>query len=141
MSCRQTSESGAEKSTAHREWRDFGALPKARNVRCDVLNGRGSRNPDSLSYAAFMDIEKLVRREGFPPGVQVETVPQSEGLLLRASHGERGLELFVTAGAQDHYGAGPTLALALGRLREAAEAGLPPRGADGSWARQVLVND
>lgn len=88
-----------------------------------------------------MDFQELVRREGFAPGVTVEEVARSEGLLLRATSGERGLELLVTARAQARYGEGPTLALALGRLREAAEAGLPPRDPGGAWEREVLVND
>lgn len=90
-----------------------------------------------------MDFPELVAREGFPPGVTVERLPDPHGEVFRVRDGDgtRGLDLLLTGDAVRMYGEGPTLALVLTRLREVAEAGLPEAGATGGYERQVFVGD
>ncbi|MPY65862.1 hypothetical protein F8S09_04005 [Deinococcus sp. SDU3-2] len=88
-----------------------------------------------------MDFPDLVAREGFPPGTQVTTFAAPGGRVFRAAQPGRGFELLLTDEAVEMYGEGPTLALVLGRLREAAEAGLPPLEPGQTCVRQTFVGD
>ncbi|WP_104990745.1 hypothetical protein [Deinococcus sp. NW-56] len=90
-----------------------------------------------------MDFPALVSREGFPPGVTVERLPDPHGEIFRVRNGEgtRGLDLLLTDEAVRMYGEGPTLALVLTRLREVAETGLPEVGVASGYERQVFVGD
>jgi hypothetical protein len=90
-----------------------------------------------------MEFDGLVEREGFPTGTAVTAFAEAQGRVFRvtAREGERGLDILLTAEAVQMYGEGPTLALILGRLRAAAEAGLPPVQASGEYMRQVFVGD
>ncbi|WP_291431331.1 hypothetical protein [Deinococcus sp.] len=80
-----------------------------------------------------------------PAGVTVTQVPGA-GVVLRATHGQehgeqRGLEIQLTDDAGRMYGEGPAVATALTRLKQAAQAGLPARRADGTYERLVFVGD
>ncbi|MDL2345327.1 hypothetical protein QOL99_14385 [Deinococcus sp. MIMF12] len=90
-----------------------------------------------------MDFPDLIAREGFPPGVTVERLPDPHGgvFRVRTVDGARGLDLLLTGEAVEMYGEGPTLALVLRQLRLAAEAGLPGQDAAGGYERQVFVGD
>ncbi|WP_034384780.1 hypothetical protein [Deinococcus sp. YIM 77859] len=90
-----------------------------------------------------MDLQAQIEREGFPPGTSVIPLAEPGGQLFRATQdgGTRGLELLLTNEAVRMYGAGPSLALVLSRLRERAERGLPPALAPGVYERQVFVGD
>ncbi|MCP2013315.1 hypothetical protein L1280_000443 [Deinococcus sp. HSC-46F16] len=88
-----------------------------------------------------MDLPELVAREGFPPGTQITTFTEPGGRVFRAVQPGRGFELLLTDEAMQMYGEGPTLALVLGRLREAAEAGLPPLEPGQTCVRQTFVGD
>lgn len=90
-----------------------------------------------------MDLQAQIERENFPTGTEVTTFAEAQGRVFRvtAQEEERGLDILLTAEAVQMYGEGPTLALVLGRLRAAAEAGLPPMQASGEYVRQVFVGD
>lgn len=88
-----------------------------------------------------MDFEALVAREGFPTGTQVTVSAEPGGRVFRVTQPGCGFELLLTDEAVAIYGEGPTLALVLGRLREAAEAGLPPLEPGQSCVRQTFVGD
>ncbi|TDE85327.1 hypothetical protein [Deinococcus sp. S9] len=88
-----------------------------------------------------MDFAELVAREGFPAGTQVTVLAEPGGRVFRATQPGCGFELLLTDEAVQMYGEGPTLALVLGRLREVAEAGLPPLEPGQSCVRQTFVGD
>ncbi|GAA5511950.1 hypothetical protein Dcar01_00664 [Deinococcus carri] len=88
-----------------------------------------------------MDFQTQVEHEGFPAGAQVTTAGEPTGRVFRVTQGEGALEILLTDDAVKIYGEGPTRAMVLQRLREAAEAGLPPREAGGGCVRQVFLGD
>ncbi|MDV6374412.1 hypothetical protein [Deinococcus arenicola] len=93
-----------------------------------------------------MDFAKQVELAQFPAGVAVTVREVPAGRMFRAVQSgegqpERGLELLLTTDAVKMYGAGPTVLLALERLKKAAEAGLPAVQEDGAYARTVFVGD
>lgn len=88
-----------------------------------------------------MDLQAQIEREDFPAGTQVTTYTEPGGRVFRAAQPGRGFELLLTDEAVGMYGEGPTLALVLGRLREAAEAGLPPLEPGQTCVRQTFVGD
>lgn len=88
-----------------------------------------------------MEFAALVAREGFPAGSEVTTFAEPGGRVFRVTQPGRGFELLLTDEAVAMYGEGPTLALVLGRLRAAAEAGLPPLEAGQRCVRQTFVGD
>ncbi|MFK7600614.1 hypothetical protein ACI3L1_00235 [Deinococcus sp. SM5_A1] len=93
-----------------------------------------------------MDFAKQVELARFPAGVMVTVRQTPEGRIFQAVRSgggqpERGLELMVTTDAVKMYGEGPTLLLALERLKKAAEAGLPTVGENGNYQRAVFVGD
>lgn len=90
---------------------------------------------------AGMDFARQVQLAAFPPGVVVTWRTTPDGHVFRAAHAGRGLELLLTTDALRMYGEGPTVALALERLKKAATAGLPEVGEDGSYPRAVFVGD
>lgn len=88
-----------------------------------------------------MDFQALVERQGFPAGCEVTAFAAPGGRVFRVTRPGRGFELLLTDEAVAIYGEGPALALVLGRLRAAAEAGLPPLGPGQSCVRQTFVGD
>ncbi len=87
-----------------------------------------------------MNLQEMAQREGLPPSVTVEREDTPQGIVLRATEGERGAEILITLSACKMYGEGPSLNVALDRLRALLEgAGLPERGADG-WVREELAD-
>ena len=88
-----------------------------------------------------MEFAALVAREGFPAGCEVTAFAEAGGRVFRVTQPGRGFELLLTGEAVAMYGEGPTLALVLGRLRAAAEDGLPPLEAGQSCVRQTFVGD
>lgn len=88
-----------------------------------------------------MDFAKQVELAGFPAGVAVTVRVTPEGRVFRAEQAGRGLELLLTTDAVKMYGEGPTVALALERLKKVSEAGLPDVAADGTYQRAVFVGD
>ncbi|KQR27935.1 hypothetical protein [Deinococcus sp. Leaf326] len=87
------------------------------------------------------DFAHQVELAGFPAGVAVTEQPVRGGRLLRAEADGRGLDLLLTDEAAEMYGEGPSVALALKRLRDGAEAGLGIPGEDGQFPRTVFVGD
>ncbi|WP_240738146.1 hypothetical protein [Deinococcus fonticola] len=77
----------------------------------------------------------------FPTGVQVSRHPLGADFLLRAEGKGTGAELLLTQGAMKMYGEGPSTSMALTVLKEAAQRGLPPRAADGTFERLVFPGD
>ena len=102
------------------------------------------RAPPPTAHNDRMDEQTLrhqIELAGLPSGVRVTQVPGA-GVVLRATHGEeRGLEIQLTDDAERMYGEGPAVATALTRLKQAAQAGLPARRADGTYERLVFVGD
>ncbi len=93
-----------------------------------------------------MDFAKQVELAHFPAGVAVTVREVPGGLLFRAARAgeeppQRGLELLLTHDAVKMYGEGPTVTLALERLKKVSEAGLPAVQADGTYQRAVFVGD
>lgn len=88
-----------------------------------------------------MDFARQVELAHFPAGVAVTVRETVEGRIFRAAQAGRGLELLVTTDAVRMYGEGPTVALALERLRKVSEAGLPEVDEDGIYQRAVFVGD
>ncbi|AAF11451.1 hypothetical protein E5E91_09785 [Deinococcus radiodurans R1 = ATCC 13939 = DSM 20539] len=87
-----------------------------------------------------LDIAHQIDLTGFPAGVTVTHEQASEGVLLRAEQGGRGLELWLTTDAMKMYGPGPAVAMALSHLKQAVEAGLPEKE-DGAYHRAVFLGD
>ncbi|WP_288404890.1 hypothetical protein [uncultured Deinococcus sp.] len=87
------------------------------------------------------DFVHQVELAGFPAGVAVTERPVRGGRLLRAEAGGRGLELLLTDEAAQMYGEGPSVALALKKLRDGAETGLGDPGEAGQFPRIVFVGD
>ncbi|QFP76038.1 hypothetical protein [Deinococcus sp. AJ005] len=88
-----------------------------------------------------MDFAKQVELARFPAGVMVTVRQTPEGRIFQAVQSGRGLELMVTTDAVKMYGEGPTVLLALERLKKAAETGLPAVGENGTYQRAVFVGD
>ncbi|MBB6016007.1 hypothetical protein ACFP9V_11295 [Deinococcus radiopugnans] len=88
-----------------------------------------------------MDFARQVELAHFPAGVMVTVRQTPEGRIFQAVQAGRGLELLVTTDAVRMYGEGPTVALALERLKKVSEAGLPEVGEDGTYQRAVFVGD
>ncbi|WP_102126226.1 hypothetical protein [Deinococcus planocerae] len=89
-----------------------------------------------------MDLQAQIAHAGFPEGALVHVVGEGPGRVFRVTGLEgRGFEILLTDDAVQVYGEGPTVALVLGRLRERAEAGLPPARSPGEYGRQVFVGD
>lgn len=87
------------------------------------------------------DFVHQVELAGFPAGVAVTERPVRGGRLLRAEAGGRGLELLLTDEATQMYGEGPSVALALKKLRDGAETGLGDPSEAGQFPRMVFVGD
>ncbi len=88
-----------------------------------------------------MDFAKQVDLARFPAGVTVTVRQTPDGRIFQAVQSGRGLELMVTTDAVKMYGEGPTLLLALERLKKVSETGLPAVGEDGTYQRAVFVGD
>lgn len=87
------------------------------------------------------DFAHQVELARFPAGVQVSSQVSGPDLLLRAEQGSAGAELLLTAAAIKMYGEGPSVFMALSRLKHAAEQGLPPLHPDGTFERLVFQGD
>ncbi|CAM3576839.1 hypothetical protein [Deinococcus frigens] len=88
-----------------------------------------------------MDFARQVQLARFPAGVVVTVRGTPEGRIFQAAQPGRGLELLLTTDAVKMYGEGPTVALALERLKKVSETGLPAVGDDGTYVRAVFVGD
>ena len=87
-----------------------------------------------------LNIPHQIDLTGFPAGVSVTHEQATEGVLLRAEQGERGLELWLTDEAMKMYGPGPAVTMALSHLKQAVEAGLPEKE-EGAYHRAVFLGD
>lgn len=87
---------------------------------------------------AFAHQVELAR---FPTGVKVTLHPSGADHILRVEGDGTGAELLLTAGAMKMYGEGPSTSMALTVLKDAAQRGLPPRAADGTFERLVFPGD
>lgn len=87
-----------------------------------------------------LNIPHQIDLTGFPAGVTVTHERGTQGVLLRAEKGERGLELWLTDEAMKMYGPGPAVTMALSHLKQAVEAGLPEKE-EGAYHRAVFLGD
>ena len=87
-----------------------------------------------------MNLREMAQREGLPASVHVEREDTAAGIVIRAYEKECGAEILITPSACKMYGEGPSVNVALDRLRQILEGdGLPERTADG-WHREGLAD-
>lgn len=86
-----------------------------------------------------MNLQEMAQREGLPASVTVQREETPGGILIRAVNGERGAEILITPSACAMYGEGPSINVALGRLRQLTEEELPI-SENGAWRREELAD-
>ncbi|GHF98634.1 hypothetical protein GCM10017783_08220 [Deinococcus piscis] len=87
-----------------------------------------------------MNLKEMAQREGLPASVTVEREETPSGILIRASQGERGAEILITPSACKMYGEGPSINVALDRLRQLISGEGLPVSEGGSWHREELAD-
>lgn len=87
-----------------------------------------------------MNLNEMAQREGLPASIRVQREDTEAGIVVRAVEGERGAEVLITPAACKMYGEGPSLNVALDRLKQRLEGEGFTEKVDGHWLREELAD-